>query len=73
MDPKTGAVLAEASYPSYDANLYARSRPRTRRSSWIPVISEVYEPGSVFKMLTASAALQTKTTALTTKINDTAS
>jgi cell division protein FtsI (penicillin-binding protein 3) len=36
-----------------------------------PIISAVYEPGSVFKMLTASAALQTKTTSLTTKINDT--
>jgi cell division protein FtsI/penicillin-binding protein 2 len=36
-----------------------------------PIISEVYEPGSVFKMLTASAALQSKTTALTTMIDDT--
>jgi cell division protein FtsI/penicillin-binding protein 2 len=36
-----------------------------------PIVSKVYEPGSVFKMLTASAALQTKTTALSTRINDT--
>ena len=71
MDPKSGALLAEASYPSYDANFYqvvANQNPDLFRD---PVISEVYEPGSVFKMLTASASLQTKTTALTTMINDT--
>jgi len=71
MDPKTGAVLAEASYPSYDANFYQMIANQNPALFVDPVISEVYEPGSVFKMLTASAALQTKTTALTTKINDT--
>jgi cell division protein FtsI (penicillin-binding protein 3) len=71
MDPKTGAVLAEASYPSYDANFYQLVANQDPGLFMDPVISEVYEPGSVFKMLTASAALQTKTTTLTTKINDT--
>lgn len=71
MDPKSGAVLAEASYPSYDANLYAAVASQDPSLFMDPVISEVYEPGSVFKMLTASAALQSKTTALTTKIDDT--
>jgi cell division protein FtsI/penicillin-binding protein 2 len=71
MDPKTGAVLAEASYPSYDANYYSQVASQDPTLFRDPVISEVYEPGSVFKMLTASAALQTKTTALTTSINDT--
>jgi cell division protein FtsI (penicillin-binding protein 3)/stage V sporulation protein D (sporulation-specific penicillin-binding protein) len=71
MDPKSGAVLAEASYPSYDANMYAEVASQDPSLFMDPVISEVYEPGSVFKMLTASAALQSKTTALTTKINDT--
>jgi cell division protein FtsI/penicillin-binding protein 2 len=71
MDPKTGAVLAEASYPSYDANLYQSVANQNPALFLDPVISETYEPGSVFKMLTASAALQSKTTALTTKINDT--
>jgi cell division protein FtsI/penicillin-binding protein 2 len=70
MDPKTGAVLAEASYPSYDANLYAQVAAQNPSLFMDPVISAIYEPGSVFKMLTASAALETKTTALTTKIND---
>jgi cell division protein FtsI/penicillin-binding protein 2 len=70
MDPKTGAVMAEGSYPSYDANLYQMVANQNPSLFMDPVISQVYEPGSVFKMLTASAALQTKTTSLTTKIND---
>jgi len=71
MDPKTGAVLAEASYPSYDANFYSSVATQNPSLFRDPIVSEVYEPGSVFKMLTASAALESKTTALTTKINDT--
>ena len=71
MDPKTGAVLAEASYPSYDANDYQQVANQNAGLFIDPVISDQYEPGSVFKMLTASAALQSKTTALTTRINDT--
>jgi cell division protein FtsI/penicillin-binding protein 2 len=71
MDPKTGAVLAEATYPSYDANLYSEVAAQNPHLFTDPIVSEVYEPGSTFKMLTASAALDTKTTALATKINDT--
>ncbi|HEX7492046.1 MAG TPA: penicillin-binding protein 2 [Candidatus Limnocylindrales bacterium] len=71
MDPKSGAVLAEATYPSYDANYYSQVAAQDPSLFVDPVISEVYEPGSTFKMLTASAALDSKTTALTTKINDT--
>ena len=70
MDSKTGAILAEASYPSYDANVFAQVAAQNPALFNDPVITEVYEPGSVFKMFTASAALQTKTTSLTTKIND---
>jgi cell division protein FtsI (penicillin-binding protein 3)/stage V sporulation protein D (sporulation-specific penicillin-binding protein) len=70
MDPKTGEILAEASYPSYDANAYQAVAAQDPSLFMDPAISEVYEPGSVFKMFTASAALQTQTTLLTTKIND---
>jgi cell division protein FtsI/penicillin-binding protein 2 len=70
MDPKTGAVLAEASYPSYDANLFSQVAGQNPQLFRDPIISDSYDPGSVFKMLTASAALQTGTTSLTTKIND---
>jgi stage V sporulation protein D (sporulation-specific penicillin-binding protein) len=70
MDPKTGAILAEATYPSYDANHYSQVAMQDPTRFRDPMISEVYEPGSVFKMLTASAALQTKTTALNTSLDD---
>jgi cell division protein FtsI/penicillin-binding protein 2 len=70
MDPKTGDILAEASYPSFDGNLYQEVASQDPSRFMDPAISEVYEPGSVFKMFTASAALQSKTTSLTTKIND---
>jgi cell division protein FtsI (penicillin-binding protein 3) len=70
MDPKTGALLAEATYPSYDANLYSQVAAQNPSLFVDPVVSEVYEPGSTFKMLTASAALQSKTTLLSTKIDD---
>jgi cell division protein FtsI/penicillin-binding protein 2 len=70
MDPKTGEILAESSYPSYDANAYQAVAAQDPSLFMDPIISEVYEPGSVFKMFTASAALQTQTTLLTTKIND---
>jgi cell division protein FtsI (penicillin-binding protein 3) len=70
MDPKTGALLAEASYPSYDANQFAEVATQNPDVFRDPNISEFYEPGSVFKMITASASLQTKTTSLSTVLND---
>ena len=70
MDPKTGDVLAEASYPAYDANNYAQVADEDPDLFNDPVVTMAYEPGSVLKMLTTSAALQTRTTALTTMIDD---
>jgi len=70
MDPYTGEILAEASYPSYDANDY-RAIASTDPERFIdPVVSSVYEPGSVFKMLTAIAGLETKTVTTTTELKD---
>jgi cell division protein FtsI/penicillin-binding protein 2 len=71
MDPHTGEVLAEASYPAYDANSYSAVADRDPALFVDPVVGRAYEPGSVFKMFTASAALQTRTTLLGTRINDT--
>lgn len=70
LDPYTGEVYAEASYPSYDANRY-RHVAATAPGRFIdPVISTVYEPGSVFKMMTAAAALGAGVVTPTTKIKD---
>ncbi|HEU4673117.1 MAG TPA: penicillin-binding protein 2 [Candidatus Limnocylindrales bacterium] len=71
MDPYTGEVYAEATYPSYDENDYRATAKKDPSLFLDPVVSSVYEPGSVFKMLTAVAALERNKVALTTKVNDT--
>jgi cell division protein FtsI/penicillin-binding protein 2 len=70
LDPYTGEVLAEASYPSYDANDYQAIAASDPSRFIDPVVSAVYEPGSVFKMLTAIAGLETRTVTTKTKIKD---
>lgn len=54
LDPADGAVLAMATYPPYDANR-ALAHPEGER---IRPVSDVYEPGSTFKVITAAAALE---------------
>lgn len=73
IDPYTGAILAEATYPSYDANDYATVASSDPGRFVDPVVSEVYEPGSVFKMLTVIAGLESGTVTMQTKIDDTGS
>jgi peptidoglycan glycosyltransferase len=72
LDPKTGAILAMVSHPTYDPNdlathdlaalekNYARlnkdpAKPLVNRS----INGDLYPPGSVFKVVTAAAALST--------------
>jgi cell division protein FtsI/penicillin-binding protein 2 len=54
MDVHTGAILALASYPSYDANAFATTDPALYTN---PAVSRQYEPGSVMKAFTIAAAL----------------
>ena len=54
LDPHTGAVLAMASAPGYDANSFASIPPQLERNS---PVTDVYEPGSTFKLVTIAAAL----------------
>jgi len=70
MDPYTGEIYASATYPSYDGNDY-KSIASTDPGRFIdPTISTVYEPGSVFKMMTAAAALTNGTVTPSTRIKD---
>ncbi len=55
MDPKTGAVLAMASRPAYNPNRYFEEPDSLRRNI---IVSDAYEPGSTFKIVTAAAALE---------------
>jgi cell division protein FtsI (penicillin-binding protein 3) len=55
LDPKTGAVLALANYPTYDPNLPGEARPGSRRNR---AVTDSFEPGSTFKTFVAAAALE---------------
>jgi cell division protein FtsI/penicillin-binding protein 2 len=54
MDPWTGEVLALANAPDYDVRDYAHADPDSMRDR---AVQDAYEPGSVFKLITAAAAL----------------
>ncbi|NOZ70781.1 MAG: penicillin-binding protein 2 [Chloroflexi bacterium] len=56
MDPKTSAVLAMASWPTFNPNTYSdfADDPNIFIN---PAINIIYEPGSVFKLITYAAAL----------------
>jgi peptidoglycan glycosyltransferase len=70
LDPRTGDVLAMVSAPSYDPNELSSHDPKQIRAAWTrynnapskPMVSkanqELYPPGSTFKLITASAALE---------------
>jgi penicillin-binding protein 2 len=70
IDPKTGEVLALASYPTFDPNIFTSSKPKDQATvKWlyskynkkIPMldraIAGTYPPGSIFKPITAIAAM----------------
>lgn len=54
MEVDTGKILAIANRPGFDPNTSEKSKPETRRNR---AITDMYEPGSVFKIVAASAAL----------------
>ncbi|GAB4541516.1 MAG: penicillin-binding protein 2 [Thermodesulfovibrionia bacterium] len=55
MNPMTGEILAMANYPTYDPNSPADSDANERRNR---AITDLYEPGSTFKTILASTALE---------------
>ena len=70
MDPYTGAILAWGSVPGYDENNYASVAQDAPDMFTDPIVSQVYEPGSVMKMFTAAAALNKGVVTLTTPVHD---
>lgn len=63
MDPKSGAILAMASYPTYDPVKWDQYKDAERRNT---AIDTIFEPGSTFKVITASAALDSKSVTVDT-------
>mgnify|MGYP000660400676 CR=1 FL=1 len=61
MDPQTGAVLAMASLPDYNPNQPGSSPTENQKNR---VITDQFEPGSTFKIITATAAVATRTVSL---------
>ncbi len=57
MDPMSGEILAIANYPTFNPNSYRQYGEDERRNR---AIQDLYEPGSTFKIVTASAALENK-------------
>jgi len=68
MDPITGAILAMASYPGYDPNHFSTTAAERLLN---PIISDQYEPGSVFKVLTLAAGMDAGVVTPNTTYNDT--
>ena len=70
LDPRTGAILAMASKPSYDPNPLASHSVAEQQAAWQAIqedpdkpalnraIAQTLPPGSVFKIVTAAAALE---------------
>ena len=55
LEPRTGAVLAMANYPSFDVNRFGTAPAEARRNR---AVTDLYEPGSTFKIVTVAAALE---------------
>lgn len=61
MDPYNGGILALCNYPAYNPNDFASSTPDERRNR---AVTDLFEPGSSFKIITASAVLEEKVAGL---------
>lgn len=53
-DPKTGQILGMAGYPAFDPNNYASS---SFENFLNPTVESIYEPGSIFKLLTMATGI----------------
>lgn len=69
MDPKTGGILAMVSYPSYDPAKFSQYDKFLYGN---PAVNSSYEPGSTFKVLIMSGALQEKLVTADTKVDESA-
>lgn len=71
MDPRTGAIVAMASMPCYSPNDLFENYETLEPLLVNPLVSIQYEPGSVMKLITMAAALDSGTVTPNTTYNDT--
>ena len=57
-DPRTGFILAMANYPTFDPNEYNKVPKDEQARMRNVAVADVYDPGSVFKIVPAAAALE---------------
>lgn len=69
MDPRSGAIRGMASWPPFDPNRYETYPPKVYSSN--PAVTDVYEPGSTFKIITVAAGLQARAFTADSQVNDT--
>jgi len=55
LEPTSGEILALANVPSFDPNAFSQASEQERRNR---AVRDIYEPGSVFKIVTYAAALE---------------
>jgi len=67
LDPKTGALLAAATWPAYNPNDFAETDAAYFLND---AVSSPYDPGSVFKIVTMAAALDSATVGPGTTVRD---
>ncbi|MBI3941894.1 MAG: penicillin-binding protein 2 [Chloroflexi bacterium] len=73
MNPQTGEILAMASFPTYTPSNYAEIAQKNPDLFQNPAISKIYEPGSVIKVVTVAAGLDTGVITPRSTYNDTGS
>jgi cell division protein FtsI/penicillin-binding protein 2 len=71
MEPKTGAILAMATQPTYDLTAEEVFDPNHQELYRPSAVTDMYEPGSVMKLVTMSSALEEKLVTPETAFNDT--
>lgn len=71
MDPNNGDILALADYPDFDPNKYNEIKDYDIFKN--PAISSVYEPGSIFKVITMAAGIDSGSVLPTTTYQDSGS
>lgn len=69
LEVRTGAIRGMASLPTFDPNRYGEYPAAVYSRN--PAISNLYEPGSTFKIVTVAAGLQARAFTADTEVNDT--